>query len=232
MNETIIAVGNGGYNLAKDLISAGLFTDARLIVCDTDQTTLENASANGAKTRLLGELNGKIKSNVAWLADYIIGETTDTVIICVTLGGMTGSKYAPLIALNAILKGKFVCTLFSMPYELEGMRKNMRAENARMQLMVSSKFAIQQNNELLKTLDSLDRNEINKPLVETLKSALSNKSFVELAEEPDSYFISILKYIPEEYKVVGTDGVSLMRVRSNPYNDISEEDRKDTFDLY
>ena len=145
---------------------------------------------------------------------------------------MTGSKYAPLIALNAILKGKFVCTLFSMPYELEGMRKNMRAENARMQLMVSSKFAIQQNNELLKTLDSLDRNEINKPLVETLKSALSNKSFVELAEEPDSYFISILKYIPEEYKVVGTDGVSLMRVRSNPYNDISEEDRKDTFDLY
>ena len=57
MNETIIAVGNGGYNLAKDLISAGLFTDARLIVCDTDQTTLENASANGAKTRLLGELN-------------------------------------------------------------------------------------------------------------------------------------------------------------------------------
>ena len=35
MNETVIAVGNGGYNLATDLIAAGLFTDAQLIVCDT-----------------------------------------------------------------------------------------------------------------------------------------------------------------------------------------------------
>ena len=35
MKETIIAVGNGGYNLATDIIAAGLFPDARLIVCDT-----------------------------------------------------------------------------------------------------------------------------------------------------------------------------------------------------
>lgn len=28
MKETIIAVGNGGYNLATDLIAAGLFPDA------------------------------------------------------------------------------------------------------------------------------------------------------------------------------------------------------------
>ena len=28
MNETVIAVGNGGYNLATDLIAAGLFPDA------------------------------------------------------------------------------------------------------------------------------------------------------------------------------------------------------------
>lgn len=31
MNETIIAVGNGGYNLASDIIAAGLFLNARLL---------------------------------------------------------------------------------------------------------------------------------------------------------------------------------------------------------
>ena len=36
MNETVIAVGNGGYNLATDLTAAGLFTDAQLIGCDTN----------------------------------------------------------------------------------------------------------------------------------------------------------------------------------------------------
>ena len=46
MNETIIAVGNGGYNLAADLISAGLFPEARLIICDTNEKDLEKNSAN------------------------------------------------------------------------------------------------------------------------------------------------------------------------------------------
>lgn len=41
MNETVIAAGNGGYNLATDLIAAGLFPSAQLIVCDTNQKDLE-----------------------------------------------------------------------------------------------------------------------------------------------------------------------------------------------
>lgn len=46
MKETIIVVGNGGYNLATDIIAAGLFPDARLIVCDTNEKDLEKNSAN------------------------------------------------------------------------------------------------------------------------------------------------------------------------------------------
>lgn len=49
MNETIIAVGNGGYNLAADLIAAGLFPDARLIVCDTNEKDLEKNLLLSAK---------------------------------------------------------------------------------------------------------------------------------------------------------------------------------------
>ena len=172
MNETVIAVGNGGYNLATDLIAAGLFTDAQLIVCDTNQKDLEKNSANVTETFILEKLRSKVKSGDTPLVEAIVAKASDAVIVCATLGGMTGSKYAPLIALEAILKGKFVCSFFSMPYEFEGEQKTKRAMNARMQLIVSSNFAVQQNNDRLKEVHSLGLNDIDKPLVETVKSAM------------------------------------------------------------
>lgn len=67
----------------------------------------------------------------------IVAKASDSVIVCATLGGMTGSKYAPLIAPETILKDKFVCPFFSMPYGFEGEQKTKRAMNARMQLIHS-----------------------------------------------------------------------------------------------
>lgn len=227
MNETIIAVGNGGYNLAKDLISAGLFSDAQLIVCDSDQTTLEKDSAGNSEFVPLEKFRGKVKSRDTELVEDIVGKATDTVIICVTLGGMTGSKYAPLIALDAILKGKFVCTLFSMPYEFEGKEKIKRAMDARMQLIVSSNFAIQQNNDRLKAVDSLGLNDMNRPLVETENAVLNDRPLKELAIEPNNN--SLQKLIPEEYQV---KDMPLVWIRSDTYRGISEIDRKNIFDLY
>ena len=172
MNETVIAVGNGGYNLSTDLTAAGLFTDAQLIVCDTNQKDLEKNSANVTETFILEKLRSKVKSGDTPLVEAIVAKASDAVIVCATLGGMTGSKYAPLIALEAILKGKFVCSFFSMPYEFEGEQKTKRARNAKMQLIVSSNFTILQNNDRLKEVHSLGLNDIDKPLVETVKSAM------------------------------------------------------------
>lgn len=223
MNETIIAVGNGGYNLAKDLISAGLFTEARLIVCDTDQTTLKD-SANNSEFIHLEKFRGKVKSRDTELVEDIVGKATDTVIICVTLGGMTGSKYAPLIALDAILKEILVCTLFSMPYEFEGKEKIKRAMDAKMQLIVSSNFAIQQNNDRLKAVDSLGLNDMNRPLVETVNAVLNDRPLKELAIEPNNN--SLQKLIPEEYQV---KDMPLVWIRSDTYRGISEVDRKNIY---
>ena len=64
MNETIIAIGNGGYNLATDLIGAGLFPDSRLIVCDTNERDLEKHSANATETILLEKIRSKVKSDI------------------------------------------------------------------------------------------------------------------------------------------------------------------------
>lgn len=227
MNETVIAVGNGGYNLATDLIAAGLFTDAQLIVCDTNQKDLEKNSANVTETFILEKLRSKVKSGDTPLVEAIVAKASDAVIVCATLGGMTGSKYAPLIALEAILKGKFVCSFFSMPYEFEGEQKTKRARNARMKLIVSSYFAVQQNNDRLKEVASLGLNDIDKPLVGTIKSAMSHKSLVELADTKNND--SLQAYIPEEYRV---NDMPLVWIRSNIYHGISDDERKNIFNLY
>lgn len=227
MNETVIAVGNGGYNLATDLIAAGLFTDAQLIVCDTNQKDLEKNSANVTETFILEKLSSKVKSDDTPLVEAIVAKASDAVIVCATLGGMTGSKYAPLIALEAILKGKFVCSFFSMPYEFEGEQKTKRAMDARMQLIVSSNFAIQQNNDRLKEVHSLGLNDIDKPLVETVKSAMRAHSLSELANDPKNNALQSL--IPEEYRV---KDLPLIWLRSDTYRGITDEDRKGIFNLY
>ena len=223
MNETVIAVGNGGYNLATDLIAAGLFTEAQLIVCDTNQKDLEKNSANVTETFILEKLRSKVKSGDTPLVEAIVAKASDAVIVCATLGGMTGSKYAPLIALEAILKGKFVCSFFSMPYEFEGEQKTKRAMNARMQLIVSSNFAVQQNNDRLKEVHSLGLNDIDKPLVETVKSAMRAHSLSELAND------ALQSLIPEEYRV---KDLPLIWLRSDTYRGITDEDRKGIFNLY
>lgn len=227
MNETIIAVGNGGFNLATDLIAAGLFPNAQLIVCDTNQRDLEKNSVNASETFLLEKLRGKVKSGDTTFVKEIVAKASESVIVCATLGGMTGSKYAPLIALEAILKGKFVCSFFSMPYEFEGEQKNKRAMNARMQLIVSSNLAIQQNNDRLKEVESLGLNNIDKPLIETVKSAMSARSLGELANDPKNAMLQL--YIPEEYRV---KDLPLVWIRSDTYRGISEEERKNIFNLY
>ena len=227
MNETVIAVGNGGYNLATDLIAAGLFTDAQLIVCDTNQKDLEKNSANVTETFILEKLRSKVKSGDTPLVEAIVAKASDAVIVCATLGGMTGSKYAPLIALEAILKGKFVCSFFSMPYEFEGEQRTKRAMDARMQLIVSSNFAIQQNNDRLKEVHSLGLNDIDKPLVETVKSAMRAHSLSELANDPKNDALQSL--IPEEYRV---KDLPLIWLRSDIYRGITDEDRKGIFNLY
>ena len=227
MNETVIAVGNGGYNLATDLIAAGLFPDAQLIVCDTNQKDLEKNSANATETFILEKLRSKVKSGDTPLVEAIVAKASDAVIVCATLGGMTGSKYAPLIALEAILKGKFVCSFFSMPYEFEGEQKTKRAMNARMQLIVSSNFAVQQNNDRLKEVELLGLNDIDKPLVETVKSVMGARSLRELANDPKND--ALQSFIPEEYRV---KDLPLIWLRSDTYRGITDEDRQEIFNLY
>lgn len=152
---------------------------------------------------------------------------TDTTFICATLGGQTGSIYAPLIALAAILKGKFVCSVFSMPFEFEGVRITKQAGTAKMQLITASNFAIQQNNEMLKEIGDTDIANMNKPIVEAIKTAISGYSFTELASANNN---EIQEIIPENYRKQKEK--PLIWLRSNCYRGISDKDRKKVFDSF
>lgn len=226
MKETIIAVGNGGYNLASDLIAANLFPDARLLVCDTNEKDLEKNSVNADETVHLLKFRGKVNSQKTSFVDDVVETASDKVIVCATLGGMTGSKYAPLIALNAILKGKFVCSFFSMPYAFEGEQKTNRAMNPRMQLIAASNLAVQQNNDRLKEVESLGLNDIDKPLVEAVKTAMNHMSLEEMAFSVNA---DLQEFIPKEFRV---KDIPLLWFRNDCYRGITATDRKGVFDLY
>lgn len=134
--------------------------------------------------------------------------------------------HAPLIALSAILKGKFVCSFFSMPYGFEGEQKANLAMNARMQLIAASNLAVQQNNDRLKEVESLGLNDIDKPLVEAVKKAMSHMSLEEMAF---SVNVDLQDYIPGEYRV---KDIPLLWFRNDCYRGITADDRKGVFDLY
>ena len=221
MSETIISIGNGGYNVAAGLIAAYTFPDARVIVCDTDADSLERNSSIADESFLLEKLQKDVKSDDVELVNDVVGKATDNVIICATLGGMTGSKYAPLVALNARLQGKFVSAFFTMPSAFEGQQVNKRAAVARQQLIAASNVAVQQNNERVKEIDTLGLDDMDKPLIDTVVSALNGNSLEELPKVSDN------DVVPEACRI---DGMPVVSIIGDAYPGISADRMKELFD--
>ena len=227
MRTTIIAVGNGGCNLATDIINANIFSNTKFIICDTDEKSLEEHNASADATFRLDKFRGKVKASMKDIVDDIINSSTERVIICATFGGFTGSKYAPLIALNAILKGKFVCSPFTLDFSFEGEKHGERALNARMQSIAASNFVIQQNNDRLKEIETLGLGDMNKPIVDTFINALRNHTLEELSHWVGSE--SLQDLIPTEYRL---PDMPLLWLKSDCYRGIEETERMNVFNLY
>ena len=225
--QTIIGIGNGGFNIAQDLISTEIFPEYSLFVLDSNKEDLERNSVNADKYFLVEALhyNKKVRADLTDLVDNIIDETTDTVIICASLGGKTGSKFAPLIALDAILRGKFVVSLTSMPFSYEGKKKWEKAANSKMQLIASSKVIIvQDNNRLSDVKPELNLAELNIPIIDTLKFIISSHSLKYVSEIKDRQQLEDL--IPMKYRL---SGIPLIQIYEDCYKGISAEKRKELF---
>lgn len=221
MSVTIISVGNGGFNVATDIIKAGIFPKHQLVVVDTEKDDLERHAHDADKSILFEKFGrGKVKSALTGLVDEVLDRTADTIIVCTTLGGKTGTKYAPLISLNAILQGKFVCNIFSMPYKFEGTAKNNLASTAWHLMMCTANLTFQQYNDGLEHVENLMMGEMDKPLVDAISNALSSHSVQELSHMNNEQLRDL---IPKEYQ-------RLIRIVGDAYLKITEAERKQLFD--
>lgn len=221
MSVTIISVGNGGFNIASDIIKAGIFPEHQFIVVDTYKEQLEKNAEYAGKSILFEKFGrGKVKSALTGLVDEVLDETSDTIIVCTTLGGKTGTKYAPLISLNAILRGKFVCNVFSMPYKFEGTAKNNLASAAWHLMLCTANLTFLQYNDGLEHVENLMMGEMDKPLVDSISNALSSHSVQELSQMNNEQLRDL---IPKEYQ-------PLIKIVGDAYLKITEAERKQLFD--
>ena len=227
MNITLISVGNGGYNLASDLIKANVFPGAQFIVCDTDASLLEKNRATASKSFLLEKTNRKLSSQDLSDVDEVLADTADTVVVCATLGGKCGSTYAPLVALNAILQGKKVFSIVTLPSEFEGEDRVLRAAKTKAKVITASDSTLMQHNEQLNQIDGLQLNDMNKPVVDTMLAALQTYSQTDLMEIRDAKLREAL--IPTIYRI---DGNPLLELKGPISFGITPESRKEVFDSF
>lgn len=206
---TIVSVGGGGYKVANRVRKSGLFAGAQLLVCDTDVAALIEFTSHADERFLIkrdSEQEKKVKPDAMRELLERIGDTT---ILCATLGGLTGSTCAPIIAREARRAGKFVCSLFTMPWDFEG--RNQAATAARTALLAASDFAIQQNNDRFRAVMngkcSMRDFKENQGLIDVLKSVLSSRTLKEWAMESDQEKLQAL--IPERYRLPGEQYIEL-----------------------
>lgn len=194
---TVIAVGNGGYNIACNLIQMGSFDGARFFVCDTEPSDLTKNGAIADETFLLDRINGDVKSTDTTHVDHIIKKASKNIILVGAFGGLTGSKYVPLLALEAVLQERFVYSIVTWPINFEGTSIIALANKAMKQLAASSRVTVIQNNNILLELKDFTINQLNQPITNTLSAILQRYSLEELANNKT---IDVKRLVPVEYQ--------------------------------
>ena len=224
---TIIAVGGGGFNIAKDIRGQGIFPFAQFIVVDTDEQQFDKNAKEANKKFLLQPFGrGKVSSECADIVDNIIQDCdSNTIVVCATLGGQTGTKYGALIALDAQLKGKTVYSFVTEPFSYEGENKKNIARKGLAKMIAASNLTVRQLNDKLD--GSLDFNDMNKPLVETISAIVKDSSLKGISKMS---LADAQNYIPNHW--VSEDKVSpLMWIRSDSYLDFPQKIRCEAFDV-
>lgn len=97
MKPSIITIGNGGYNIAADCIESGIFSDYKLIVCDSDAEDLKRNSVSADCSFLLDNSVDQLSLLHNPLKKPIGDEVTDRAFIFAALGGMVTRINVPLL---------------------------------------------------------------------------------------------------------------------------------------
>lgn len=201
MKPTIITIGNGRYNIAADMIASGIFSDFKLIVCDTDAEDLKHNSANADCSFLLDNSADTCPFKNYHFVEPIVNEITDVYYLVAALGGKTSYAFVPAIAFKAYF-GYFSWQILSTPADFEGDIVKKRARYTINHLLSLGDMKLIQDNNKLSSIPNLALGEMNKPIVETLISA-SKIDIRKIIRQKDYYD----EFIPEPYR----DTISLWK---------------------
>lgn len=133
----VIGVGGGGGNAVNRMIEAGI-QGVEFIVANTDLQALNASLApmkiqlGGKSTRGLGAGSNPDVGRAAALEDHEklldVLEGADMVFVTAGLGGGTGTGAAPVVASLAIELGALTVAVVTKPFEVEGKKRKMQAE--------------------------------------------------------------------------------------------------------
>ena len=120
MKPSIITIGNGGYNIAADAIESGIFSDFKLIVCDSDADDLKRNSVSADRSFLLDDSVDKFSLTDNPMIKPIVDGVTDRIYIFAALGGMVTRINVPPLLVEMDAPRRFIWSIITMPSDLEG----------------------------------------------------------------------------------------------------------------
>lgn len=234
MSPTIIAVGNGGCNIVSELRQRGCLHDATYWACDTSAKDLAQHADCVDKTFLLERIVGTVKAADVRSIRRMVKQASNRLVLVGTLGGQTGSKYLPLLALGAVLRGRTVYAVVARPLDCEGPLTHDLAEKAMRKLAASSSMTLVLENQALTQIPNLPFHHMNRPLVETVSAVCAKKPF---QKQTDCRIRDLQKLIPEPYRIgierTDRDGTHIRPLLSFvcEMKHLSKRERKRLFDL-
>ncbi|MCD7963046.1 MAG: hypothetical protein LUF90_05755 [Rikenellaceae bacterium] len=194
-----ICVGGGSYAAARKLYNSNLVSKENILVIDTDISSLERLKLPRQNKLPIGDGSGakhdpKVGRSFAIESYDLIHNTLSqrrfsSIFILSCLGGGTGTGATPVIAdLCRKEFGKVTVTIASLPYAMEGVRRQEIATNSISELKANtdslillSNDSISSNNPLMTISEAFEisSNYLISP-IEIINSIITSNGFVNL----------------------------------------------------
>ncbi len=222
LNVSVIGVGGGGNNSINRLSRIGVY-GARTIAVNTDKEHLKNIQSD---TKMLigkeynrglgtgGDPNVGMRCAEAAYGGFkkIIGGS-DLVFITAGMGGGTGTGAAPVIAEIARREKAMVISIATMPFSVEGNRRETAKHGVRRLREYSNSMILLENDKLLEVVPDLPMDQAF-GIMDSLISELI-KSVTEIITLP-----SLINLDYNDLKsVLGDGGVSTLMIGESSYDE-------------
>lgn len=212
---SILGVEKSGAEIALQLIKQNLLTYPGLIIASGDDEYLNKCIIGGHEEfppftsfQLLKQFEGEAASDKIPFINSVFDEKASHVIVCADLEEESARKFAPLIALDAMLKGKYVISVFSSPdFKCDDSRLK-----AKLQLTLCSHKTIEQNGDVLR---NVTEPEYSKPYVNLI----------------EGFGMAINADRPVKRLTIGQKGNKpLIEIRDNNFHGMTIKQRVEIFD--